>query len=454
MRTHVKRFKGICIFIVFAILALGSLPAHSAVPEIINYQGSLSDAGGNPVNATLNITFSLYDVEAGPGTILWQETQSVTVTNGQFSVQLGADGINPLPVPLDDPLFLGVKVDTDAEMTPRQKLSSTAFALKSKTVENDTLNSLSCSADEIPKFIGGVWACAVDDSNTGDITGVTAGNGLKGGGVSGDVIISADTNVLQSRVSGSCPAGQSIRVIDTNGTVICELDNDSGGDITAVNAGSGLTGGAASGDATLSIATGGVTATHLAADSVEASEIAAGSVGTSEVQDDSLTANDLAFNSVGLSELTNLAKGVGINGSIVIPAAAFQPDNDTRTYILSSSGYITPRSTNTTLCLRAPVSLPDGVTVTHFEIVVLDNSVNDATAFRLRRILLTSESNLTMGLTVSSGASNTIRVFTDTAIVSPITNGFTSSYQIDGCITSDGVSTLNLRLYGARIRYN
>lgn len=75
----------------------------------------------------------------------------------------------------------------------------------------------------------------------GDITGVTAGTGLRGGGTSGDVTLDADTAYLQRRVSSSCPDGSSIRVINSDGTVSCETDDDSGGDISSVNAGTGLT---------------------------------------------------------------------------------------------------------------------------------------------------------------------------------------------------------------------
>jgi hypothetical protein len=57
------------------------------------------------------------------------------------------------------------------------------------------------------------------------------------------------------------------------------------------------------GNVTLSVATGGITATQLATNSVGAAEIAAGAVGTSEVADNSLTANDLAPNSVNVSEI-------------------------------------------------------------------------------------------------------------------------------------------------------
>ncbi len=63
---------------------------------------------------------------------------------------------------------------------------------------------------------------------TGDITGVTAGTGLTGGGTSGDVTLNADTGYVQRRVSSSCAVGSSIRAINANGTVTCEPD-DTGG---------------------------------------------------------------------------------------------------------------------------------------------------------------------------------------------------------------------------------
>lgn len=72
--------------------------------------------------------------------------------------------------------------------------------------------------------------CGVAD---GDVTGVTAGTGLQGGGTSGDITLNANTSYLQRRVTGTCSAGNSIRAIAENGTVTCEPD-DGGVDATTL----------------------------------------------------------------------------------------------------------------------------------------------------------------------------------------------------------------------------
>jgi predicted NAD-dependent protein-ADP-ribosyltransferase YbiA (DUF1768 family) len=107
----------------------------TAVPSTIDFQGRLHDSGGNPVNATLNITFSLYDVLSG-GTAMWTETKSVQIVDGLFQVKLGET--NPVdPGHFSDPdRWLGIKVGAEAEMSPRTKISSVGYAMQSEGASN------------------------------------------------------------------------------------------------------------------------------------------------------------------------------------------------------------------------------------------------------------------------------------------------------------------------------
>ncbi len=80
------------------------------------------------------------------------------------------------------------------------------------------------------------WQKAVDElqdaidaigPHTGDITSVNAGTGLTGGATSGDATLNVDTVTIQKRVTGTCPPGQSIQTISESGAVTCEVDNGS-----------------------------------------------------------------------------------------------------------------------------------------------------------------------------------------------------------------------------------
>jgi len=94
-------------------------------PVILNYQGFLSDANGG-VNATLSMTFKLYDALTD-GNEVWSSTQDVVITNGIYNIPLGKKVmLNELNI-LDNTYYLGVSVESNNEMTPRQEIKPSGY---------------------------------------------------------------------------------------------------------------------------------------------------------------------------------------------------------------------------------------------------------------------------------------------------------------------------------------
>ena len=139
------------LFILFiSISAYAGIPS---VPQLINYQGYITNAEGKGITGTHKIEFRLYD-SITKGNILWgpQTFNSVSIVQGQFFVILGPLDKEKRSIvdALDnDECFLGMKVgETNSnlkdivEITPRQKILSVPYAIKaetSQTIKGDNL---------------------------------------------------------------------------------------------------------------------------------------------------------------------------------------------------------------------------------------------------------------------------------------------------------------------------
>jgi len=94
---------------------------HGRIP----IQGRLTDASGSPLNGDYSITFRIYDDDTD-GTVLCQDTQTVSVSNGLFSTAI--DGCTPSDID-GTQVYLGIQVGSDGEMTPRQPIYSVPYAM-------------------------------------------------------------------------------------------------------------------------------------------------------------------------------------------------------------------------------------------------------------------------------------------------------------------------------------
>ncbi len=113
------------ILMLLAALTMSATTAL-AVPNTMNYQGQLF-LNGNPTSGPVAITFRMYDAETG-GTLLWTETDNVTVTGGLFSTILGDGTVFPANLFSAQVPWLEMEVSGQV-LAPRTQFQSVPYAL-------------------------------------------------------------------------------------------------------------------------------------------------------------------------------------------------------------------------------------------------------------------------------------------------------------------------------------
>ncbi len=212
--------------------------AHAEINQEIPFTGTLLDSADDAVpDGTYDMTFRLYDASTA-GTCLYSAggtcgtpTQiSVTVTNGQFSIILGGTGTNALTgVDFNSAdVYLGVLVETNAEMTPRHQMGAAAYAYNADTVDGisaastATANQLLALDADLDFDLGAGDISATEAVFAGSFTGngdVTLGNAV------------TDSITITGAIQGTNAFILDGATDDTNEVTIA-LGADPGSDIT------------------------------------------------------------------------------------------------------------------------------------------------------------------------------------------------------------------------------
>ena len=202
-----------------SLLALFLLPTIAMAAEPLHHQGRLLDAAGGPINGVRAVEFSL---TSEAGTTLWTDTLTVRLDDGYYSVELGGSATNEIPdsALAADP-WLDIAVD-GSPLQSRMRLGAVPMARAARNVVGGTVDASEIRVD----------GQQIVDTD-GRITGAITTESLRGLGCGTDELVlrgpggwscvPMDVFVPSNQ---SCPSGQKVTGVSTDGVITCAPDID------------------------------------------------------------------------------------------------------------------------------------------------------------------------------------------------------------------------------------
>ena len=144
------------------IVLAGAAWAQSS-PELINYQGRLTDDLGQPLGdgTSVDLRIVFYGVESGQAPVYLTVLQEDVLIQGDvYNVLIGSGTITPgTESTLADvfqkhkDVWMGIEVNGDGEMSPRFRIASVPYAMK--------------AGDGVPKGLISMWSGSIDSIPVG-----------------------------------------------------------------------------------------------------------------------------------------------------------------------------------------------------------------------------------------------------------------------------------------------
>ena len=207
------------IYFLFLVFIMNNVLFSQGVPKFFNYQVSVRDAVGKPlVLKQINFQISISDNINGINPV-FQETNSMwTNNNGIASFQIGngkpvKGSLSIIPF-LRKEYFISIAVDTDntSNFKPisTTQLISVPYALVSDSAnysfKASQLVQLGAKLNEVLKWNGSMWVPGIDEKSSGTggtVTNINTGTGLSGGPITSSGTISISNTGVASGTYGS-----------------------------------------------------------------------------------------------------------------------------------------------------------------------------------------------------------------------------------------------------------
>ncbi|HUC01591.1 MAG TPA: hypothetical protein VMA75_01670 [Candidatus Paceibacterota bacterium] len=173
------------------VFVVNPVSATAGVPELVSYQGMLTDTSGNPLGGAGSVycfRYSIWDA-ATSGNQLWPSgtpgNSTTTVIDGVFSDEIGrVDSLSPLDFESTSTYYLQVQVSTSSltcatgleTLSPRQQITSDAWSQTAQGVYGSQLRTFSSNNTVQIGTGGGVASgsqtlLSLDVVNTGESIG-------------------------------------------------------------------------------------------------------------------------------------------------------------------------------------------------------------------------------------------------------------------------------------------